>query len=113
MKAFAKDLKTIYTAPDEKTALKQLDIVMKKLDEKYPTAMNRWKDNWYVINSIFKFSSDVRVAFYTTNSIESLNSSYRRLNRQRSVFPSSQALLKLQRNGLCLYEIGVKFMASS
>lgn len=56
--------------------------------------MNRWKDNWDVISPIFKFSSDVRVAFNTTNSIESLNSSYRRLNRQRSVFPSSQALLK-------------------
>ena len=94
MKAFAKDLKTIYTAPDEKTALKQLDAVTHKWDEKYPTAMNRWKDNWDVISPIFKFSSDVRVAFYTTNSIESLNSSYRRLNRQRSVFPSSQALLK-------------------
>lgn len=94
MKDFAKDLKTIYTAPDEKTALKQLETVTHKWDEKYPTAMNRWKDNWDVISPIFKFSSDVRVAFYTTNSIESLNSSYRRLNRQRSVFPSSQALLK-------------------
>ncbi|MDO5572300.1 MAG: IS256 family transposase [Bacteroidales bacterium] len=94
MKSFAKDLKTIYTAPDEKTALKHLEAVTNKWDEKYPTAMNRWKDNWDVISPIFKFSSDVRVAFYTTNSIESLNSSYRRLNRQRSVFPSSQALLK-------------------
>ncbi|BBF42403.1 mobile element protein [Lachnospiraceae bacterium KM106-2] len=94
MKSFAKDLKTIYTAPDEKTALKQLEAVTNKWDEKYPTAMNRWKDNWDVISPIFKFSSDVRVAFYTTNSIESLNSSYRRLNRQRSVFPSPQALLK-------------------
>lgn len=94
IKAFAKDLKTIYTAPDEKTALKQLETVTHKWDEKYPTAMNRWKDNWDVISPIFKFSSDVRVAFYTTNSIESLSSSYRRLNRQRSVFPSSQSLLK-------------------
>lgn len=94
MKAFAKDLKTIYTAPDEKTALKQLETVTHKWDEKYPTAINRWKDNWDVISPIFKFSSDVRVAFFTTNSIESLNSSYRRLNRQRSVFPSSQSLLK-------------------
>ncbi len=94
MKAFAKDLKTIYTAPDEKAALKQLEAVTHKWDEKYPTAMNRWKDNWDAISPIFKFSSDVRVAFYTTNSIESLNSSYRRLNRQSSVFPSSQALLK-------------------
>jgi len=37
----------------------------------------------------------VRTAFYTTNIIESLNASYRRLNRQRSVFPSAQALLKV------------------
>ncbi|NLX81877.1 MAG: transposase, partial [Proteiniphilum sp.] len=40
------------------------------------------------------FSKDVRTAFYTTNAIESVNSSYRRLNRQRSVFPSPQSLLK-------------------
>ena len=39
-------------------------------------------------------SMDVRTAFYTTNSIESLNSCFRRLNKQRSVFPSSQALMK-------------------
>ena len=46
------------------------------------------------ISPIFKFSKDVRTAFYTTNAIESFNASYRRLNRQRSVFTSSQALLK-------------------
>ena len=56
--------------------------------------MKRWSDNWDVITPIFKFSAEVRKVIYTTNSIESLNSSYRRLNRQRSVFPSSQALLK-------------------
>ena len=41
-----------------------------------------------------KFSADVRTIIYTTNAIESLNSTYRRLNAQRSVFPSDQALLK-------------------
>lgn len=56
--------------------------------------MKRWKDNWDAVSPIFKFSREVRSAFYTTNAIESVNSSYRRLNRQRSVFPSSQALLK-------------------
>lgn len=94
MKGFAKDLKTIYTSPDEKTALKQLELVTEKWETQYPSAMNRWKDNWDAITPIFKFSKDVRTAFYTTNAIESLNSSYRRLNRQRSVFTSSQALLK-------------------
>ena len=93
-KEFASDLKTIYTAPDEKTGLKQLETVTKKWEIHYPNAMKRWSDNWDVITPIFKFSSEVRKVIYTTNSIESLNSSYRRLNRQRSVFPSSQALLK-------------------
>ena len=45
-------------------------------------------------HSIFKFSSEVRTVIYTTNAIESLNATYRKLNRQRSVFPSDQALLK-------------------
>ena len=94
MKAFARDLKTIYTAPDEKTALKRLDEVTKKWEPLYPHAMNRWHDNWDVITPIFKFSMDVRTAFYTTNAIESLNSCYRRLNKQRSVFPSPSALMK-------------------
>lgn len=94
MKAFAKDLKTIYTASDEKTASKHLKAVTEKWEGQYPNAMKRWHDNWDAVSPIFKFSKDVRTAFYTTNAIESLNSSYRRLNRQRSVFPSSQALLK-------------------
>ena len=77
-----------------KNALKQLETVTEKWEPLYPHAMNRWKENWDAISPIFKFSKDVRTAFYTTNAIESLNASYRRLNRQRSVFTSSQALLK-------------------
>lgn len=94
MKAFAKDLKIIYTAPDEQAGRGYLEDVTEKWETQYPNAMKRWHENWDVITPIFKFSAEVRKAFYTTNAIESLNSSYRRLNRQRSVFPSSQALLK-------------------
>ena len=94
LKSFAKDLKTIYTAADEEAARKQLKTVTEKWSGQYPSAMNRWHDNWDAISPIFKFSKEVRTAFYTTNAIESLNSCYRRLNKQRSVFPSSQALLK-------------------
>ena len=93
-KAFAKDLKTIYNAPSEQEGRKALDEVKAAWEEKYPRAMNRWYDNWDVISPIFKFSSDVRTVIYTTNAIESLNSAYRRLNSQRSVFPSDTALLK-------------------
>ena len=93
-KEFAKDLKTIYNAPNEEQGRINRDHVAEKWSEKYPNAMKRWERDWDVITPIFKFSADVRTVIYTTNAIESLNSTYRKLNRQRSVFPSSQALLK-------------------
>lgn len=93
-KAFAADLKTIYHASDEEKARLALDRVSEKWTSKYPNSMKRWYDNWDAITPIFKFSPDVRKVIYTTNAIESLNSTYRKLNRQRSVFPSDTALLK-------------------
>ena len=73
---------------------KQLERVTKKWEKDYPNAMKSWHTNWDVISPIFKFSAEVRKVIYTTNAIESLNSGYRRLNKQRSVFPSDTALLK-------------------
>lgn len=93
-KEFAKDLKTIYHATTEEKAREALDMVSEKWTPKYPNSMKRWYDNWDVITPIFKFSPTVRKVIYTTNAIESLNSTYRKLNRQRSVFPSDKALLK-------------------
>ena len=93
-KAFANDLKTIYNASSETAGREALDRVKETWSEKYPKSMARWYDNWDAISPIFKFSSEVRSVIYTTNSIESLNATYRKLNRQRSVFPSDQALLK-------------------
>lgn len=93
-KEFAADLKTIYHAPSEEIGHERMEKVTAKWQEQYPNAMKSWKTNWDAICPIFKFSADVRKVIYTTNAIESLNSTYRRLNRQRSVFPSDTALLK-------------------
>lgn len=93
-KEFAEDLKKIYHAPSEEAGLSRMEEVSERWDEKYPNAMKSWQKNWDAISPIFKFSSDVRKVIYTTNAIESLNSTYRRLNSQRSVFPSGTALLK-------------------
>lgn len=93
-KEFANDLKMIYHVPSEDAALDALDRVTEKWEDDYPNAMKSWYKNWDVISPIFKFSADVRKVIYTTNAIESLNSGYRRLNKQRSVFPSDTALLK-------------------
>lgn len=93
-KKFATDLKTIYQAPSEAVAHERMLEITEKWDTYYPNAMKSWSVNWDVISPIFKFSTDVRKVIYTTNAIESLNSTYRRLNRGRSVFPSDIALLK-------------------
>lgn len=93
-KEFATDLKTIYHAPNEELGHERMERITNKWQDRYPNAMKSWSTNWDVISPIFKFSADVRKVIYTTNSIESLNSTYRRLNRQRSVFPNDTALLK-------------------
>ena len=93
-KAFANDLKSIYHAPNEESGYERMQAVTEKWHDRYPNAMKRWEENWDVISPMFKFSADVRKVMYTTNAIESLNRALRRLNSQRSVFPSDTALLK-------------------
>ncbi len=93
-KEFAKDLKRIYTASNEETGYEQMLEVSGKWEKKYPAAMRSWQTNWDVICPFFKYWKELRKIMYTTNTIESLNSSYRRLNKSRTVFPSDQAFLK-------------------
>ena len=93
-KAFAKDLKTIYHADTEEHGYSNMQEVTEKWTSKYPNSMKSWETNWDAIVPIFRFSKEVRKVIYTTNAIESLNSTYKKLNRQRSVFPSDTALLK-------------------
>ena len=93
-KEFASDLKSIYLAVTEAQALENLDKVSEKWEEKYPNSMSSWYQNWDVLTPIFKFSLEVRKVIYTTNAIESLNNTYKKLNSQRTVYPSDKALLK-------------------
>ena len=76
-------MKTIYLASNEQQGYDNRQRVKE-----------RWEQNWDILTPIFKFSADVRKVIYTTNAIESLNSTYKKLNRQRTVFPSDKALLK-------------------
>lgn len=93
-KEFVKDLKRIYTSPNESAGYEQMLEVSEKWSRKYPSAMRSWEANWDVLSPFFKFSLELRKVMYTTNAIESLNSGYRRLNKSRTVFPSDQSLLK-------------------
>ena len=90
-KAFATDLKSIYQASDEDKARQALDRVTERWTSKYPNSMKRRYGNQDAITPIFKFFVDVRKVIYTTNAIERLNSTYRKLNCQRNIFPSDTA----------------------
>ena len=95
MKEFAKDLKTIYHAADEKTGYEQMLKVKEKWDAKYPNAMERWVDNWDVISPFFNFPQEIRTIMYTTNIIEGVNRQFRKVTKTKSTFPSDESLLKL------------------
>lgn len=93
-KEFASDLKSVYLSNNEEQARQNLDDVDEKWSEKYPNAMKSWDVNWDCITPIFKFSPQTRKVIYTTNAIESLNSQFKRLNRNRSVFSTKLSLEK-------------------
>ena len=97
LKPFCEDLKTIYTSKNEKEGYEQLQKVKEKWKSKYPTAFKSWEENWDAICPFFSYSEPVRKIMYTTNTIESLNRSYRKYTKMKSVFPSDESLMK------CLY----------
>lgn len=81
MKAFATDLKRIYLAPMEELGYESLQKIKEQWEEKYLHSMKSWEQNWDILSPIFKFSMEVRKIIYTTNAIESLNNTYKKLNR--------------------------------
>lgn len=94
-KEFAKDLKEIYTAPNEETGFSALEELKEKWSKKYPYALKSWENNWSELRTFFKFSPEIRRIMYTTNAIENLNRIYRKVTKTRSSFPTDMALMKL------------------
>jgi putative transposase len=94
-KAVAADLKPIYTAPTEDEALFALEEFSEKWNAKYPIISKSWMANWQRISPMFQFPKEIRRAVYTTNVIESLNFSLRKITKTRAAFPSEEAAMKL------------------
>lgn len=94
-KEFAKDLKEIYTAPNEESGYSALQELKEKWDKKYPYALKSWENNWAELRTFFKFSPEIRRIMYTTNVIENLNRIYRKVTKTRSSFPTDMSLMKL------------------
>lgn len=94
-KAFAADLKTIYTAINREQAESHLLEVSEKWAKKYPAALKSWEANWEELTTFFDFGSEIRRLIYTTNAIEGYNRQLRRVLKTKGAFPSPEAVRKL------------------
>jgi putative transposase len=99
-KAVVSDLKPIYTAITEDEALFALELFGEKWNAKYPLIAKSWMANWQRINPMFALPKEIRRAVYTTNVIESLNYSLRKITKTRAAFPNEEAAIKLLYLGL-------------
>ena len=95
LKALMADLKAIYAAVDEPSALAALDIFSERWDKKYPKISRSWRENWANLSTSFKYPQEVRRLIYTTNTIEGFNRQLRKVTKSKSVFPTDDSLLKM------------------
>lgn len=95
IKALMVDLKKVYAAIDEQTALFDLDTFEDKWGKKYPKIAHSWRSNWPNLSTYFKYPQEVRTLIYTTNSIENFNRQLRKVTKAKSVFPTDDSLLKM------------------
>jgi putative transposase len=94
-KEVAADLKSIYHAPTVEQAEASLAAFSAKWDASHPTISKSWRNNWERIIPLFGYPPEVRKAIYTTNAIESLNMSLRKVTKNRGSFPNDEAMIKL------------------
>ena len=91
----AADLKTIYKATTVEEAETNLEAFEQKWAQNYPTISKSWRKNWEHIITFFAYPAEIRKVIYTTNAIESLNRSLRKIIKNRGAFPSDEAAIKL------------------
>lgn len=89
------DLRRVYTAATEETALNELELFNNKWCKKYPKIYKSWSDNWATLSTYFKYPEPVRKLIYTTNAIEGFNRQLRKVTKSKTVFPTDNSLLKM------------------
>jgi len=94
-KKIAADLKGIYRAATVEQAEAALETFSETWDKRYPMISKSWLKNWDRIIPFFDYSEDIRKVIYTTNSIESLNNSLRKVTKNRNSFPNDDSAIKL------------------
>ena len=99
-KAVTTDLKLIYRASTLEEAEKALSQFSEKWDKQYPTISKSWRNNWARVIPFFDYPPEIRKIIYTTNAIESINMSLRKVIKNRCQFPNDMAIMKLLYLGL-------------
>ena len=94
-KEFMADLKLVYRAPTEDKALLELKNLGQKWGERYPLVIKAWEKNWANLSTYFKYPDGIRKIIYTTNVVEGLHRQFRKVTKNRSLFPTDEALLKI------------------
>lgn len=94
-KVFIADLKPVYKAGNEAEALDQLELLKEKWGKKYPMVISSWENNWPKLSTYFKYPDNIRKLIYTTNTIEGYHRQLRKVTKNKGVFTSDMALLKL------------------
>ena len=94
-KAVAADLRRIYTAATETEAEQALVDFGDRWDKQYPTISKSWINHWNRIIPFFAFPPDIRKAIYTTNAIESMNMTLRKVLRNHRSFPTDESAMKV------------------
>jgi len=94
-KAVAADLKLIYRAATESEAERALGEFERKWDRKFPSISKSWRTHWPELITFLKYPAEIRKVIYTTNAIESVNRSLRKITKNRGVFPHPESMLKL------------------
>ena len=94
-KAVTADLKRVYRSATEDEALLELERFGDAWDSQYPQITKSWRNHWQNLNTLFNYPEDIRMAIYTTNAIESLNSVIRKAIKKRKIFPSDDSARKM------------------
>lgn len=95
LKAVCRDLKDVYSAINAESGHEALEEFGKKWNDKYPMIQASWERNWNDLTEFFNYPKDIRRAIYTTNAIESLNFSLRKVTRNKSSFPDDDSIYKV------------------
>ena len=106
-KVIAADLKRIYGAATLAEAELALNEFASKWDEQHPTISQSWRNNWERLSVFFDYPPEVRKVIYTTNAIESLNASLRKITKTRRSFPTDDSIMKILY--LALHQISKKW----